>query len=373
MKFYSLFKKTHIFWSALCLLSISGYAQDEITRPYLSVRSVGMGGVRMTTGLFDENFFYNPARVTANPRSRLTLLQVTPEISQTTLNNIQSITGNGDQVSNVFNTTGKYTHTRFQIVLPAWYLAAIDGRKLGIAVGLIASSQINFGVNNQYSAQGLGIVDVGPALTIGRKFLENEALSVGFTTHLSYRISGAPNLTFIDLLNKSIQPSRYAGDGMKLDFDIGATYKILSLGDWSLNTGVAIQNLLNAKYLTQSTFSLIKDSTGAVIKNPRTFGVGLNLSHPNPWIFDHTSVAVEVTDINHNQGGSLYRLLHIGGETTFKILSLRAGINQGYLTAGVGLNLRFLTLDAATYGEEMTLNAGIKEERRYALTLGLHI
>ena len=365
--------KKLIFCGTLLLTATSAAAQNEIIRPYLSVRSVGMGGVRMTTGLFDENFFYNPARVTANPRSRLTLLQITPEISANTLDNVKTLTGNGDKISNAFNTTGKYTHSRLQFVLPAWYLAAVDGRKIGIAVGLIASSQINFATTNQYTASGLGVIDIGPAVTIGRKFLENENLSVGFTTHLSYRISGSPNLSLIDLMNKSIQPSQYAGNGVKIDFDVGATYKILSFGDWNFNTGIAIQNILNANYLTNSSLKLFKELTGSVIRNPRTFGAGLSITNPNFFIFSNTSVALEVTDINNNAGGSIYRLLHLGAETSLKLLTLRAGINQGYLTAGVGLNLRFLTLDAATYGEEMTLNAGRKEERRYALTLGLHI
>ena len=48
-------------------LSPSAHALDQIIRPYQSVRSAGMGGVRITTGLYDENFFNNPARVTANP------------------------------------------------------------------------------------------------------------------------------------------------------------------------------------------------------------------------------------------------------------------------------------------------------------------
>lgn len=372
MKLYHTIKKI-VFCSTLLFTAVSASAQNEIIRPYLSVRSVGMGGVRMTTGLFDENFFYNPARVTANPRSRLTLLQITPEISSNTLDNIKTITGSGDQISNAFNTTGKYTHSRFQFVLPAWYLAAVDGRKMGIAVGLIASSQVNFATTNQYTASGLGVIDIGPALTIGRKFLENENLSVGFTTHLSYRISGSPTLSLIDLMNKSIQPTQYAGNGVKIDFDVGATYKVLSLGDWNLNTGFAIQNILNANYLNSSSFRLLKSLTGGVIRNPRTLGAGLNINTPHFFIFSDTSVALEITDINNNSGGSLYRLVHMGAETSFKLLTFRAGINQGYLTAGVGLNLRFLTLDAATYGEEMTLNAGRKEERRYALTLGLHI
>jgi hypothetical protein len=66
-------------------------------------------------------------------------------------------------------------------------------------------------------------------------------------------------------------------------------------------------------------------------------------------------------------------MVHIGAETHLKILALRAGINQGYFTAGFGLDLRFFTLDAATYAEELSLNPGGLSDRRYALQFGFQI
>jgi len=362
---------------SIILLSLStipsALASDEILSPFLGVRSKGMGGVIITTGLYDENFFYNPARATANPHSRLTLLQITPEVSANTISNYATLTGSGDTISNAFNTTGKFNHSRIQLVLPAWYLAPIEGRKLAIALGLIASGQVNLGLTNQLSASGLALMDIGPALTISRKFLEEETLSIGFTTHLSYRASGSPELNLIKLLNKDTQLNQFGGDGVKVDFDLGATYKLLSFGGWDLNTGLAVQNVLNAQYKRNSSLNLLKDARGTVIESRRTLGVGVNLSRSDLFIFSDTSFAFEVTDINNNSSGSFYRLLHIGAETSLKIFKFRAGINQGYLCAGAGIDLRFLTIDAATYGEELALNVGKREDRRYALTLGLHI
>jgi len=80
-----------------------------------------------------------------------------------------------------------------------------------------------------------------------------------------------------------------------------------------------------------------------------------------------------VIDFGNNPNGSLYRTLHLGGETHFSILVPRVGINQGYLAAGLGIDLKIFQLDLATYGEEMTLNPGGLEDRRYALRLGFQI
>ena len=65
--------------------------------------------------------------------------------------------------------------------------------------------------------------------------------------------------------------------------------------------------------------------------------------------------------------------LHLGAEIAFPmILSLRAGLNQGYLTGGLGLDFKVLRFDLATYGEEVGDEAGDHVSRRYLaqLTIG---
>jgi hypothetical protein len=46
------------------------------------------------------------------------------------------------------------------------------------------------------------------------------------------------------------------------------------------------------------------------------------------------------------------------------ILSLRAGLNQGYYTAGATLDFKVVRFDVATYGEEIGVVGGQKEDRR---------
>jgi hypothetical protein len=69
----------------------------------------------------------------------------------------------------------------------------------------------------------------------------------------------------------------------------------------------------------------------------------------------------------------MFKTVHIGYELHYGVLAPRVGINQGYLTAGLGVNLPVLQLDLSTYGEEASLNVGGVEDRRFALRLGLHI
>ena len=53
---------------------------STVTSPLIRAsRSDAMGETRITTGLYDENFFNNPARVTANPRFRFTIVDFAAE------------------------------------------------------------------------------------------------------------------------------------------------------------------------------------------------------------------------------------------------------------------------------------------------------
>jgi hypothetical protein len=57
--------------------------------------------------------------------------------------------------------------------------------------------------------------------------------------------------------------------------------------------------------------------------------------------------------------------IHLGVEVALPLISIRAGINQGYYTAGAGLDLGLIRADVATYGVELGEYPGQQEDRRY--------
>ena len=65
--------------------------------------------------------------------------------------------------------------------------------------------------------------------------------------------------------------------------------------------------------------------------------------------------------------------IHLGTEASFGLIDLRAGLNQGYLTYGAGIDLWFIEADAAFYTSELADAAGqLKNDREvYSLTLRL--
>jgi hypothetical protein len=62
-----------------------------------------------------------------------------------------------------------------------------------------------------------------------------------------------------------------------------------------------------------------------------------------------------------------------GVEIALPLLRLRAGLQQGYYTAGVGLDLGIMRVDAATYGVELGAYPGQMEDRRYMAQLTIEL
>jgi hypothetical protein len=107
---------------------------------------------------------------------------------------------------------------------------------------------------------------------------------------------------------------------------------------------------------------------------PRSGGVGLSAERPTIGILGDTIFAIELSDIGNNPNGSFWRLTHWGAETHLtSVFAFRGGFNQGYLSAGFGIDLKIISFDIATYGEELALNTGEQQDRRYALKVAIHI
>jgi hypothetical protein len=357
----------------LLALSSNAFALDQIIHPYMSVRSEGMGGVRYTTGLYDENFFANPARATANPKFRFSLFDLQTEINSNTINTVQNLTKGGDALKNLASSAGDDNHGRIQLGLLEFFMPPGEDSKTAFAFGLIESTQFDIDLRRSYQLSPQAIADVGPAFTVARRFMENDELSVGLTGHLMYRLSSNPNFSLVDLLKgSSISPAQSGGEGAMFDFDVGGTYKLpFTQWDWDFSTALAIDNVLGGNY---SNLKLDIINTGVHAQpQPRSYSAGI-VAHNAAWKkLTDTLVAIEFTDVGNNPDGGMFRLIHIGAESHYGLIAMRVGINQGYFTAGVGFDLKVLNIEAATYGEEMSDNPGNLEDRRYAFRLQFKI
>ncbi len=358
---------------ALSFVSPSAQALDNIIRPYQGIRSSGMGGVLLSTGLYDENFFGNPARTSANPIWRLSLVQVQLETDYNFVNQVRTIMNDSDKVSALSNSVGDVAHGRIQTAMPSVYIPHLG--RMSYAFGILTSTQTDVVIHRFYGIEPSVIVDVGPALSVSETFMDEGRLAIGATAHVMARANTKTDYSLNDWLRgKNPSLNNIGQSGAQYDFDIGSTYRVnwMPLG-FKVTPAVAINNILDGR------FSNLKLKPGAdsfshpARSQPRTFGGGCSFTRDELWKFTNATFAVDVRDIGNNKNGSYFRLIHFGGEVNYGILAPRAGINQGYLSAGLGINMPIMTLDFATYGEEMTLNPGGIEDRRYAVQVGFHI
>lgn len=351
----------------------SAYALDQIVRPYESIRSSAMGGVRLTTGLYDENFFGNPARVTANPKFRLTTLDPMIEANSHAIDRAGDFTGGGDLLKKFGDTAGQNLHVRVQTTFPSVYFPPASDGRMAYAFGLITSIQNDLDLRRNFSIAPQAIGDVGPAFTVGRKFLSNEALSIGMTAHLIYRANLPTSYSMANLLqNSTLTLSSLGHDGSMLDFDLGGTYLLpTTWNDFEFVSALAINNILGGKY---SNIGFHPANTGNTpLQQNRAFGFGMSARRAALGPFTSFLLALEFTDIGNNSDGSLFRTVHLGTEAKYGILIPRLGINQGYFAGGLGFDLRFFTLEYAYYGEELTLNPGGMEDKRHAVRIAFQI
>jgi hypothetical protein len=380
-----------------------------------------MGGVLLTTGLYDQNFFGNPARATANPKWRVGLLDVTVEASNATFSTASSLVDGKDVISKLAEHAGDNNHARIQTAFPSLYLPNVGGGKWSYQFApLLLSLQADAGIRRSYSVSPNVIADVGPAFTVARKFRigptgsaraiaaekkakpakaagkdapldeaksdvpaapaaeppptgdEPDNLSVGVTAHATYRVATRSDFGLVDLIRGQSFGVKDGGDGAHLEFDLGSTYLLpMHPAGLDLEVAAAINNLLGGNYSNLSKGST--EITGDPVPQPRSFGAGFAVKKDSIGRFGQTVAALEFTDFGNNANGSLFRTVHLGAETRFSVLAVRLGLNQGYLAGGLGLDLKVLQLDLATYGEEMSLNVGGKEDRRYAVHLAFSI
>lgn len=294
------------------------------------------------------------------------------ESSLSSIGSIGDILGGSDGIGAFTDRSGENLHARAQLVFPAVY---IPGEENFWAFGIISSVQGDINLRESYQVAPDVVADIGPALTYGRKFLENKELSLGITVHATYRVASAGGFSFVDYISgdKTLSPTENGADGGHIDFDIGGTYDLpMQWEEFSFTTALVFNNILGGFY-DQLHFNLIDNPTlSRPINQPFTMGLGIIAKRPTLWKFTDYIIGIEFLDIG-NTRGSFFKTLHIGTEGKIGLMAIRMGLNQGYFALGFGFDFKALQLDLSWYGEEMTPNVGGYEDRRLGLRLGFQI
>jgi hypothetical protein len=354
-------------------LSASALAYKPIIRDFHSVAAAGMGDVRYSTGTFEQNFFANPARSTENGSNLLQLPKLSFETSSGTIGSISSLIKSGNGLQTFQDAVGEPLSARAQLVFPAFYKNHFLTDNWSMGLGAFLSAQTIPVLSQSGSIDPNTLMSAGPVFNLSRRLLEENRLSVGMNVRAEVRASSASQFSVQDFLTGTNLSSKLTGgSGFGMDMDLGASFRPhWTLGHFQYEVDVAVNNLLGGKYTNIGKPVASWSSDPFATKT--SFNFGLSARKEQVGFLNSLLLAIETTDIGNNTNGSFYRTLHMGAEADWKVFRFRTGLNQGYITGGFGIDLLFLSLNLATYGEEMGLIPGTLEDRRYALELGFQI
>jgi len=348
-----------IFLFSILLLSAGSAHAREMPYFWKGIRPLGMGGA-FTAVADDYNaLLYNPAGLDKVQHWSFALLNPMVEFGENSRNLYKDMKDTDfDDTTEVTELlrkhVGEYQHVRAS-EFPYFV-------KQHFGFGVLGQATANVEVNDlQYPAADINAVaDVAGVFGLGFGFLDDHALRVGGSAKYINRHRLEETYTAIqiadDNLDDTIKDDQ--ADGAGLGFDLGCMYTFPV--PLKPTAALVIQNIGGTKL-----------GDAGEIPQQINLGVGMHFDYS----FISVNAGLDAMDITRNVNEDekdFCRRLHMGAESWLgKRLALRVGLYQGYVSAGVTLDLWVLKLDYANYAEEVGVYAGQRVDRRNVVQLSL--
>jgi hypothetical protein len=335
---------------------------EELPMFYRGVRPLGMGGA-FTAVADDENaIFYNPAGLNSiQGFQQVEILNPIAEMSEKTLKFYKDLNEALDapqsekdqKTADVLNRyIGEHLHMRTS-VFPNVVLH-------NFGIGVLGQAVFDGEVHNPLGSTFLqvrGGYDLA-LLVSGAYGVFGQYLQIGATGKIIRRSLLDKAYTANEIVSQNgISLSDDIQNGVGIGGDIGAILRLPVL--FTPAIGITVQNVRGINL----------DKAGKISEQ---INAGIALKPPFP--IGQLVLAADVMDLGKESGSDddLYKRVHMGAEyTPFRMLSLRAGLNQGYPTFGATLDLWLLKIVGAYYVEEIGAFAGQRDDQRYVLQASL--
>jgi hypothetical protein len=355
--------------AAAMLLASAAFAEDFAysTLTPKTAKSMAMGGVFTSVPTTEFSFFGNPAVFATKKAGFLTPTVDAWAYVRPTATNIgdllDSANNNNTLLSTVFGLMAQNGGSGGGASVGLGYA----GKGLGLGVFVMTDDYIEgsspAGAVVHSDTQAMGIVGMGVPLQLGAL-----QLSVGGDLRPFYRIrlrdadGEAPALA--DLLTGSTN-SVYSDAFFGAVIDLGATLQFgaftagLTIRDIGPSFPIAtttmaeLQSILSSGNLPDTSLAVDKAVFTPAVSAGLSWAPQFKLGFVKPVLYFELQDPVGVIK-QWNGIGSALNLFHTGAEATFfKVITLRGGINRGWLSAGAGIKLLFLDLNAAVFTEEL--------------------
>lgn len=387
----------------LCVIGAAFAADSEVTFNGMTAvdsRSPAMGGSHIADTSDYFTLLRNPAGLAFSGRHNL--------IGQTNIN----IGGPLEQVYNIAMTPGKLEllqNDQNALITEASSLISANALNLGlsvggpIAIGGTYKGGFGWGLFDQVivgAAVPSSIAKVNAELDLDLVFGYGKAIDFGPLGKLAIGLSTdiyaqAPyvnvKMNALDLLSGG-DPMAMITNALLLNasggvnINAGVQYRLL--GDF-LNIAAVYGNLISTYSKASVVFDQENFDPMALIPQPSALkteafngtlklGVGLNI--PTGWslgLISSWGIYADINDVasvlkNDPLGRNPILDMSVGTEMTLlKFISIRGGISDSYLNAGVGVRLLGLHIDASIYGKELGTEPGATPQLNCAISIGI--
>ena len=377
--------------STFLLAKISSGAIYEYPYLYKDPRVLGMGGAYTAVGGTGTSIFYNPAGLSnLNPKSgfEVDLLGLNLSTNQNSLDFLSDFSdaldtgdldhdgdSDDDKLEAVNNVLKQYRGKNLHLNIANYSSVSKKINKIGLSIGFLVGTKFDGKTHQGFSSEG--VLELNYNTTAGLFFgasydtLDGD-LSLGLGLKYVYRNSLYHNFTSRELVEHQDNLDEYITDELAksdsaISGDIGLIYrvgnKIPKLKKLNMSLGFSLLNIGDLDFKEAG-------------KIPMTANIGMSINPKVPYLnnFIFSADYIDITE-QYDDSSKLKRL-RFGGEASvyenkWVKLALRAGLYEGYISAGADLRLGVLQLTFTTYGEEVGAAQGQDEDRRYILSMFL--
>lgn len=328
----------------------------ELYQPGLQARCFAMGGTCISHVRGASALFFNPAALARVEGFDLILAETQAGISKDAVDFTAQFQGGTFQASDFNRLYGKTltadVAARTGFVMPSFGFGLFSNNYTTMQFSDPTFPTFHMNLISEYGYVVAGAFALGPDTSIGVS-----------GRHIK-RWGGDKD---IDMMSLAGQSSSSVASSNFQDHGVGHSLDVAFLT--TLNHPLKPTLSLVWQDLGVTTFNLTSGTTpppsqydnlifGAAIKQEMSV---FSFTHAFEYKFIRT------------QGYDLSKKVHLGTEASIGPLDLRAGINQGYVTYGVGVDLLFFQLDAAAYATELGTYSGQSRSDRYTVSLTINL
>lgn len=349
--------------AAVLLFAVTSWAAPYRSI-HMGVRPLGMGGA-FTAVADDQNAIdYNPAGLSRARSFGLGIVNPMVEVSEDSYDFYKDFDDiDQDNTTEVAELLRKYVGDNFHIKVAADIYTGFRIGNAGVMVAGVGRGYADMAIRNPtYPELHLNsVVDYGGQVGVGYELPMVPGLSLGIGVKVLNRTSIDEVYTAVDIADDDFGDTLKDDqkDGSDASFDLGMIWTREIEGLTRVSLGLAGLNIKKMDF-------------GEARDQETQYNAGVALEQT---FFGFTlTEALDYHDITDNlEGdGSTEKKLHMGAELKFPfLLAVRAGLSQGYYTAGATVDFKLIRFDVATYGEEMGVYAGQKEDRRYVAQVSM--